>query len=60
MQLKDLNIVMDSGETYDAPLPLSAITRNLFQAMVEAGDGELDNAAVLSVLENLANVHVGP
>lgn len=60
MQLKDLNIIMDSGETYDAPLPLSTITRNLFQSMVEAGEGDLDNAAVLSVLERLAGVHVGP
>jgi 2-hydroxy-3-oxopropionate reductase len=59
MQLKDLNIVMDSGRTYDAPLPMSQITRDLFAEMVDHGDSELDNAAVLSVLERIAGVHVG-
>ncbi len=60
MQLKDLRIVMDTGKTYGAPLPMTEITTALFRAMVEAGDGELDNAAVLSVLEREAQVHVGP
>ncbi|MCC7209155.1 MAG: NAD-binding protein [Anaerolineae bacterium] len=60
MQLKDLNIVLDTGETYDAPLPLSAITREMFAEMVAAGEGDLDNSAVLSVLERKAGVHVGP
>jgi len=60
MQLKDLKIVMETGEAYKAPLPMSAITTELFRKMVEAGDGELDNAAVLSVLEREADIHVGP
>ncbi len=60
MQLKDLNIVLDTGETYDAPLPLSAVTREMFAEMVAAGEGDLDNSAVLSVLERKAGVHVGP
>jgi 2-hydroxy-3-oxopropionate reductase len=60
MQLKDLKIVVDSGVAYDAPLPLSSLTADLFAQMVAAGDGELDNAAILSVLERLANTHVGP
>jgi 2-hydroxy-3-oxopropionate reductase len=60
MQLKDLNIILDTGESYEIPLPLSQITRGLFKQMVEHGDGELDNAAVLSVLERQAGVKVGP
>jgi len=60
MQLKDLKIVMDTGKTYDAPLPLSAITTGMFQEMIDMGNGEQDNAAVLSVLEPKADVHVGP
>jgi 2-hydroxy-3-oxopropionate reductase len=60
MQLKDLNIVLDTGETYAAPLPLSAITRELFAEMVAAGEGELDNSALLGVLERQAGVRVGP
>lgn len=60
MQLKDMNIVRDTGAAYDIPLPLSQVTRDLFQAMVDHGDGELDNAAVLSILERQINIKVGP
>lgn len=59
MQLKDLNIVLETGKTYGAPLPLSEITTEVFRQMVENGGGELDNAAVLSVFEQIANVRVG-
>ncbi len=59
MQLKDLNIVLETGKTYGAPLPLSEIATEVFRQMVENGGGELDNAAVLSVFEQIANVRVG-
>jgi 2-hydroxy-3-oxopropionate reductase len=60
MQLKDLNIVLDTGRTYGVPLPVTATVNQLFQAMIQQGDGELDNSAVLNVLERLADTHVGP
>lgn len=60
MQLKDMGIALETGRTYAAPLPVTEATTELFRQMVEAGDGELDNAAVLSVLERLAGVKVGP
>jgi 2-hydroxy-3-oxopropionate reductase len=60
MQLKDLNIVLETGKTYGMPLPLSAVTADLFRQMIEAGEGQLDNSAVLGVLEREAGVHVGP
>jgi 2-hydroxy-3-oxopropionate reductase len=60
MQLKDLNIVLETGRTYGVPLPVSQITQALFQQMIEAGHGEEDNSAVLGVLEAQAGVHVGP
>ncbi|PJF36573.1 MAG: 2-hydroxy-3-oxopropionate reductase [Candidatus Thermofonsia Clade 1 bacterium] len=59
MQLKDLNIVLETGKTYEAPLPLTEVTAALFRQMVESGNGDLDNAAVLSVLERIANVRIG-
>ncbi|MBE7513326.1 MAG: NAD-binding protein [Anaerolineales bacterium] len=59
MQLKDLRIIGETAAAYDVPLPLSAVTQDLFQAMIEAGEGELDNSAVLSVLERRAGVRVG-
>jgi 2-hydroxy-3-oxopropionate reductase len=60
MQLKDLNIVLQTARTYDAPTPVSVLTQSLFDDMISAGNGELDNAAVISVLEEQAGVKVGP
>lgn len=60
MQLKDLNIVLDTGRTYGVPLPVTSTVNQLFQAMIQQGDGELDNSAVLNVLERLANTQIGP
>lgn len=54
MQSKDLGIVMDTARTYGIPLPGTAITSQLFQAMVDAGLGEMDNSGVISIIEMLA------
>ncbi len=59
MQAKDLKIVIDTGHTYHAPLPLTAVAHQLYEAMVSMGYGELDNSAVITVLEALAGVIVG-
>lgn len=58
MQAKDLKIVVDTGRTYGSPLPLTAVAHQLFEAMVAMGNAELDNSAVITVLEALANVTV--
>jgi 2-hydroxy-3-oxopropionate reductase len=60
MQLKDLNICLDTGRAYGVPLPTTAVITQLFQSLVQQGDGELDNSAVLNVLEQLAKTQVGP
>jgi len=54
MQSKDLNIVMDTAREYGIPLPLTAITTQLFSAMLEMGMGENDNSAVIGVIEKLS------
>ncbi len=59
MQHKDLNIVLDTGNAYGVPLPVTAIIQQLYRAMLAAGNGELDNSAVITVLETLAGVTVG-
>lgn len=59
MQAKDLKIVIDTGRTYGVALPQTAIAHQLFEAMLGMGNGELDNSAVLTVLEAMANVTVG-
>ncbi len=59
MQHKDLNIVLDTGDAYGVPLPATAAIQQLYRAMLAAGNGELDNSAVITVLEALAGVTVG-
>ena len=54
MQSKDLNIVMDTAREYGIPLPLTAITTQLFSAMLEMGMGGHDNSAVIGVIEKLS------
>ena len=59
MQAKDLKIVIDTGRTYEVPLPLSAVAHQMYEAMVAMGNGDLDNSAVITVLEALSGVQVG-
>lgn len=55
MQLKDLNIVIDTAREYGIPLPLTAVTDQLYTAMCEMGMQNLDNSAVIGVIEKLAD-----
>lgn len=55
MQLKDLNIVMETAKEYGIPLPSCAIDQQLYQSMLQNNLGNLDNSAIISVFENLAN-----
>jgi 2-hydroxy-3-oxopropionate reductase len=56
MQAKDLAIVLDTAREYGIPLPSVSIDAQLFNAMLENGMGELDNSAVIGVIESLAGV----
>jgi 2-hydroxy-3-oxopropionate reductase len=58
MQHKDLGIVMDTAKTYGIPLPLSAVIFQLYTAMLEQGNRELDNSAIISVYESLTDVRL--
>ena len=55
MQAKDLNIVLDTAREYGVPLPATAVNSQLFNAMLAEGLGELDNSAVIEIIERLAN-----
>jgi len=54
MQAKDLGIVMDTARAYGVSLPSAAVHTQLFNAMLEMGMRDLDNSAVLGVIEKLA------
>ncbi len=55
LQAKDLNIIMESSHEFGVPLPLTAITTQLYQAMLQNGMQSLDNSAVIGIIEKLAN-----
>jgi 2-hydroxy-3-oxopropionate reductase len=58
MQLKDMRIIMETAREYDIPLPSATENTKLFQQMIDMGMGELDNSAVLGVIEHMAGVNL--
>jgi 2-hydroxy-3-oxopropionate reductase len=58
MQLKDLKIILDTAEEYGIPISGAEANANLFQEMIDAGMGELDNSAVVGVIERKAGVRI--
>ena len=52
--LKDTNIVLSLAESLGLPMPLTSIARQMFQAGVNQGLGDEDDAAVVKVLEQMA------
>lgn len=58
MQAKDLGIVMDTAREYGVSLPTTAVNTQLFNAMLEMGMRELDNSAVVGVIEKLAGTEI--
>jgi 2-hydroxy-3-oxopropionate reductase len=55
MQAKDLGIVVDTAREYGIPMPSTSVNTQMFNAMLEMGMSELDNSAVIGVIEALAN-----
>jgi len=58
MQLKDMRIIQETAREYGIPIPSAEIDTKLFQQMIDAGSGELDNSAVVSVFEKLAGLGI--
>jgi 2-hydroxy-3-oxopropionate reductase len=58
MQAKDLAIILDTARQYGIPLPSVAVDAQLYAAMLQHGMGDLDNSAVIAILEQLANVEL--
>lgn len=56
MQSKDLGIVLDTAREYGVPLPSTAVHAQLYHAMLEMDMPNLDNSAVVGVLEILAGI----
>ncbi len=58
MQLKDLRIVRETAEENHMPLPTTTVNAELYEQMIAMGLGELDNSAVIGVLEQLAGAQL--
>ena len=58
MQSKDLGIVLDTAREYGVPLPSTAVHSQLYHAMLEMDMPNLDNSAVIGVLEILAGTNL--
>src|SRR5512139_1682404 len=58
MQLKDLKIILDTAQEYDIPISGTVENAKLFQEMIDFGMGELDNSAVVGVIEGKAGVEI--
>jgi 2-hydroxy-3-oxopropionate reductase len=58
MQLKDLKIILDTAREYDIPISGTEENTKLFQEMIDAGMGELDNSAVVGVIEQKAGARI--
>lgn len=55
---KDIGLMLDSGSEMDVPLPLTAITQQMFRAAIASGFGEEDICATIKVLEGITGVEV--
>jgi len=58
MMEKDLGIILETAREYGVPLPSAAVDAQLFNAMLEMGMAELDNSAVIGVIEKLAGTEL--
>ena len=55
---KDLNIILETAKKMNIPLPATAVTYQIFNALMAASKGDLDHTAIITVLEQLACVEV--
>ena len=55
---KDIGLMLESAAELDVPLPLTALTRQMFQAAIATGHGEEDICSTIKVLEGMTGVEV--
>ncbi|MGH9630737.1 MAG: NAD(P)-dependent oxidoreductase [Bryobacteraceae bacterium] len=55
---KDIGLMLDSAAELDVPLPLTGLTRQMFQAGIAKGLGEEDICSTIKVLEDWVGVEV--
>lgn len=55
---KDIGLMLESATELEVPLPLTALTRQMFQMAIATGHGEEDICSTIKVLEGMTGVEV--
>jgi len=55
---KDIGLMLESAEELTVPLPLTSLTRQIFQAAIARGHGDEDICSTIKVLEGITDVEV--
>jgi 3-hydroxyisobutyrate dehydrogenase/2-hydroxy-3-oxopropionate reductase len=55
---KDTGLMLETGAELGVPLPLTGLTRQLFQTAISEGYADEDMCSTIKVLERLAGVEV--
>jgi 3-hydroxyisobutyrate dehydrogenase-like beta-hydroxyacid dehydrogenase len=55
---KDVSMALETGKALGVPLPITAVTQQMFQAAISGGDAETDFCATVKTMEKLAGVEV--
>ncbi|MGO4884654.1 MAG: NAD(P)-dependent oxidoreductase [Bryobacteraceae bacterium] len=55
---KDIGLMLDSADELGVPVPLTALTHQMFQVAIAKGYGEEDICATIKVLEDMVGVEV--
>jgi 3-hydroxyisobutyrate dehydrogenase-like beta-hydroxyacid dehydrogenase len=57
---KDIGLMLDSGRELKVPLPLTGLTRQMFQTAIAQGHGDEDICSTIKVLESIVGIEVKP
>ena len=57
--MKDIDLVIEGGQSFGAPLPLMSICRELFRAAAADGGGDLDSSCIVRVYQKLGGMDAG-
>ncbi|MCL4488098.1 MAG: 2-hydroxy-3-oxopropionate reductase [Chloroflexi bacterium] len=58
LHFKDLGIALAAGKEYAVPLPVTAAVYEMMNALIAAGDGNLDHSSLVTLIERVAHAEL--
>lgn len=55
---KDVTMALETARSLEVPLPITAVTQQMFQAAISAGDADADFCSTVKTMEKLAGLEV--